>query len=282
MGLGPCPCARSAPTQGRKSPALLGRNPRGCACGVLREPPAIWPPIQRAEGKDQLQVLASLGFRPPLHPCLVLFLCPVHERERPDLGTPLQQAALQGENDVATRGRPWARREAGAGPRRRGRARALSVKGTGAGMGVWSSLLTLGPASDPYRYRSSWAGFLRDLYELPAAPCPPSRSPLPHKNALPSATVTVAVTGTLNPTPGLPAAPLSLPHPHLSSSSPGPQMRMKAEFHARQRPASSGEGKTRAGAAPKLMSQVRLNPEASLRRALMAREARPQLSQPRS
>ncbi|KAJ8783222.1 hypothetical protein J1605_009830 [Eschrichtius robustus] len=36
-------------------------------------------------------------------------------------------------------------------------------------------------------------------------PCSPPRSPPPRKNALPNATVTVAVTGTLNPTPGLPA-----------------------------------------------------------------------------
>lgn len=77
--------------------------------------------------------------------------------------------------------------------------------------------------------------------------------PLPRKNALPTATVTAAVTGTLNPTPGLSAVPLSLsptrtcPQP---ASSPGPQVRTTAGFHAPQRPTSFGEEKGRHSPGP--------------------------------
>lgn len=145
-------------------------------------------------------------------------------------------------------------------------------------MGVWSSFLSFGPASDCYRYGSSWAGFLRDLYGPPAAPARRPAAP-PHKNALPSATVTVAVTGTLNPTPERPVA-RSLPR------SPTPALKLPRAADADEggipRPAKArqlwgGEEAVRSGAVPQLMSQVRLNPQASLGRALMAGEARPHL-----
>lgn len=98
------------------------------------------------------------------------------------------------------------------------------------------------------------------LGSLPAKPVK-SRPP-PRKDTLPSATVTGAVTGTLNPTPGLSAVPLSLPP--APASSPQAPRPAGADDGGIPRPAEAhqlwgGEGETRSRAAPRPMSQVHPN-----------------------
>lgn len=62
---------------------------------------------------------------------------------------------------------------------------------------------------------------------------PATRAPHP-KDVLPSARVTVAVTGSLNPAPAYPQ-PFGLPAPHLPARSRGPQVRKTTKFHAPRR-----------------------------------------------
>lgn len=119
-------------------------------------------------------------------------------------------------------------------------------------VGVWSSLLTSGSASDPDRYRSSWAVFLRDLCETsasrPPACLPETRRPARMRYLVPRSQSPSQAPST--PPWSARGPSLPLPHPHLPSGSPGPQVRRTAEFHAPQRPPSSGEGKRRCGPVP--------------------------------
>lgn len=113
------------------------------------------------------------------------------------------------------RGRSWARRGAGAGPKAEGGTQGLRPR-----MGVWSSFLSLGPAFDCLQVRELLGRLPERPLRAARRPGPPSRSAPPHKNALPSATVTVAVTGTLNPTPERPASPLSPSLTHTCPQAP--------------------------------------------------------------
>lgn len=129
-----------------------------------------------------------------------------------------EQVTLKGENDAAARGRPWTRL---------GEARS----GGGAQGGGWDpgaeatdGCLVLFPQfGSPIRLLQV-RELLGRLPERPLRaarrPGPPCRSAPPHKNALPSATVTVAVTGTLNPTPEQPAGPLSPSLTHTRPQAP--------------------------------------------------------------
>lgn len=105
----------------------------------------------------------------------------------------------------------------GAGPGAKGGAdKGAGTTGWGAGrtpfargLGVYPSFPTFLPASNSCGFQEFVGWLLPKLLRAHRRPCSPPRSPPPGKHALPIATVTVAVTGTLNPTPGLPAGPLS-------------------------------------------------------------------------
>lgn len=134
------------------------------------------------------------------------------------------------------------------------------ARGPAGGWGGGSALRARASGLSPhFRLRFRFSGSRSS-----EAGCLPNRDdrPPPRKNALPSAAVTAAVTGTRDPAPGRPQS-LS-PLPHLPASSPGPQVRTTAGFHAPRGPPALG----RDGEADVPGASER---EAALSGALMAR-----------
>lgn len=245
-----CGLARPTPTQGGKNPAPLGSVPRAALAESCRSHlrhlrsrrpvshPSGWGGGGGRDTGRTHSPLRGLLYPAPL-PCA---LPPPGPRGTTPGGAHRRYGRPSGETAM--------RLPEGARGGRRLR--------PGLGGGCVCSVLdwACGPVSSPpvlfpiLRLLSSWAGFPRGLDELPATPCPPSRNPQHRKNALPSATVTVAVIGTLNPTPGLQRSLSGLTSSAPARRLPGPQVRKTAEFHAPQRPASPGEGKERRGPVP--------------------------------